>query len=119
MSTPPAYHDHHPALVQDMLADDPYSIPSSPQYTADAPPSERVLQTATTVRSTNSSALQNASPGEFVCKGYAIEINLGPKFWGLSLPAYGHNGHVGGTVKLYKNCTHTQRLEVSVSQLPL
>lgn len=114
MSTPPAYYDHHPALAQDIPADDPYSSPSSPQYTADAPPCERVLQTASTTISSGSSTLGNASSSEFVFKGYAMEINLGPRLWGLPLPAFGHNGHVEGTIKLYKNCTHTLRLVVSV-----
>lgn len=114
MSTPPAYHDHHPALAQDVLADDPYSTPSSPQYTLDAPPCERVLQTSSATTSSGSFTLGNASSSEFVFKGYAMEINLGPKLWGLMLPAFGHNGNVEGTVKLYKNCTHTLRLVVSV-----
>lgn len=115
MSAPPAYHEHTFTLAHDALVDDLHASHSTPQYSADAPPSERVLQTAATSSSPVPSVFQSSSSADFIFKGYALEINLGPKLWNLSLPAYGHNGYVEGTVKLYKNCTYTHRLVVSVS----
>ena len=78
---------------------------SSPLYSDIPDVSERVLQSAATSNLDRTDMNQSPEP-DFVYKADHMEVNVGPRVWGLRNPAYGLQGHVEGFVKFLGEQAH-------------
>lgn len=94
---------------------------SLPPYSRVPRDAERVLPDDHTLPSPLTRPLSNTDPSQlwspkysFVYESNQVQVTLGPRFWGLELPAFGTHGLVEGTVKLGKKCTHTHRVTATV-----
>ena len=91
---PPAYFDHtyYPGSQSSPLYSD---IPDASELVLQSTPSS-VIRTETN---------QSVEP-DFIYKSDHMEVNVGSRTWGLRNPAYGHQGHVEGFVKLLGDKAH-------------
>lgn len=62
---------------------------------------------------------ENGGPSSqyYIYRAKNIEIDLGPKIWGTSLPSYGRDGVVEGRVTLSGDLKHVSSIVLTVSLL--
>ena len=84
----------------------------SPQYSPTAARTELVIDTQTLADS------PNISNQEYVYSCKNLELNLGPKIWGTSVPSFGSNGVIEGRISLSGDLKSVASIALKVIYAP-
>ena len=82
------------------------SVLPSPSYSRTPDRTELVLRTPSEATCT--------APDQYLYSSKSLTLDLGPKIWGTSIPVYGNNTSVEGTVKLKGELKHVHSIELKV-----
>jgi hypothetical protein len=83
--------------------------PASPIYSMTAGYSEQVVQSQSQAPVAGPEAGLN-----WIFKSDHIEVNLGPRLWGLRQPSYGLNGTLEGSIKFKGSHSHVVSVTATV-----
>jgi hypothetical protein len=88
---------------------DSTEYPASPTYSTTADCSEHV------VNSQSPTSPTGTEPGvDWIFKSDHMEVNLGPRLWGLRQPSYGLSGTLNGSIKFKGSSTHVELVTATV-----
>ena len=87
------------------------SVAPSPSYTRTPDRSEYIIRTE--------SDATCSAPDRYVYSSKTFTLDFGPKIWGTSIPVYGNNASVEGTLTFKGELKHVTAVELKVSRICL
>ena len=102
------FPDDEPPSYASSSASRRSSVLPSPSYSRTPDRTEFVLRADSDATCT--------APDQYIYSSKSLTLDLGPKLWGTSIPVYGNNASVEGTLKLKGDLKHVASIELKVSE---